>query len=293
MIDDSLRARAIELYDRFTHDHRDRRAFMREMTLLAGSAAAAAALADAIAASPAAAAVVDPADPRLVTRKGGYAVGGGKEMTGYFAAPRNPGRKVSAVMVIHENRGLNAHTEDVARRLALAGHFAVAPDFLSDQGGTPADEDQAREMIGKVDYDGVIAAGFATLGRLRGLSHGNGKAGMVGFCWGGAMVHQVALAAGAGVDAAVSYYGPAPAPEAAARLQAPLMIHLAGNDARVNATGEPYAAAAKAAGKPVTLHVYPGVEHAFNNDTSAERYNKAAADLAWSRTLAFFKQYMG
>lgn len=293
MTDDSLRARAIELYDRFTHEHHDRRAFMREMTLLAGSAAAATALVDAIAASPAAAAVIDPADPRLVTRKGGYAVGGGKLMTGYFAAPRNPGRKVSAVMVIHENRGLNPHTEDVARRLALAGHFAVAPDFLTDQGGTPANEDQAREMIGKVDYDQIIASGFATLGRLKGLTNGNGKAGMVGFCWGGAMVHQVALAAGAGVDAAVSYYGPAPAPEAAARLQAPLMIHLASNDARVNATGEPYAAAAKAAGKDVTLHIYPGVEHAFNNDTSAERYNKAAADLAWSRTLAFFKQHLG
>ena len=292
MIDDSLRARAIALYDRFTHDHHDRRTFMREMTLLAGSAAAATALVNAIGASPAAAAMVDPADPRLVTRKGGYAVGGGKMMTGYFAAPRGSGRKVSAVMVIHENRGLNAHTEDVARRLALAGHFAVAPDFLSDQGGTPADEDQARAMIGKVDYDQMIAAGFATLGRLKGLSNGNGKAGMVGFCWGGAMVHQVALAAGAGVDAAVSYYGPAPAPEAVARLQAPLLIHLAGNDARVNATGEPYAAAAKATGKPVTLHVYPGVEHAFNNDTSAERYNKTAADLAWSRTLAFFQQHM-
>lgn len=292
MIDDSLRARAIELYDRFTHDHHDRRTFMREMTLLAGSAAAATALVNAIAASPAAAAVIDPADPRLVTRKGGYAVGDGKVMTGYFAAPRNPGRKVSAVMVIHENRGLNTHTEDVARRLALAGHFAVAPDFLSDQGGTPADEDLARDMIGKVDYDQIIAEGVATLGRLKGLSNGNGKAGMVGFCWGGALVHQVALAAGAGVDAAVSYYGPAPAPEAVARLQAPLMMQLAGNDARVNATGEPYAAAAKATGKPVTLHIYPGVEHAFNNDTSAERYDKTAADLAWSRTLAFFKQHM-
>ncbi len=196
-------------------------------------------------------------------------------------------------MVIHENRGLNPHTEDVARRLALAGYFAVAPDFLSDQGGTPANEDQAREMIGKVDYDKIIGAGFATLGRLKGLTNGNGKAGMVGFCWGGAMVHQVALAAGAGADAAVSYYGPAPAAEAVTRLRVPLMIHLAGNDARVNATGEPYAAAAKAAGKDVTLHVYPGVEHAFNNDTSAERYNKAAADLSWNRTLAFFKKHLG
>ncbi|RHW18898.1 dienelactone hydrolase family protein [Sphingomonas gilva] len=292
MTDDSIRARAIALYDRFTHEHHDRRAFMREMTLLAGSAAAAAALVEAIAASPAAAAAVDPADPRLVTRKGGYAVGGGRMMTGYFAAPRKPGRKVGAVMVIHENRGLNAHTEDVARRVALAGYFAVAPDFLSDYGGTPADEDQAREMIGKVDYDKVIGAGFATLGRLKGLANGNGKAGMVGFCWGGAMVHQVALAAGAGVDAAVSYYGPAPAPEAAARLQAPLMIHLAGNDARVNTTAQPYAAAAKAAGKDVTLHEYAGVEHAFNNDTSAERYDMAAAELAWGRTLAFFERHL-
>lgn len=293
MTDDHLRARAIELYDRFTHDHHDRRAFMREMTVLAGSATAAAALVGSIAASPAAAAIIDPADSRLIVRKGGYAVGGGRMLTGYFAAPRNPGRKVSAVMLIHENRGLNPHTEDVARRLALAGHFVVAPDFLTDAGGTPADEDRARTLIGELDYDRAIAAGFATIGRLKGLSNGNGKAGMVGFCWGGALVNRIAVAAGGGVDAAVSYYGPAPAPETAAQVQAPLMLQLAGNDARVNATAEPFAAALKAAGKPVTLNIYPGVEHAFNNDTSVERYDKAAADLAWTRTLAFFKKHMG
>lgn len=282
-----LRRQAIALFDAFTHEHGDRRRFMRDLAAIAGSVAAAEMLAAAIAPSPAAAAAVDPADARLVTRKGEYAVDGGRRMTGYFAVPRAPARKLGAVMVIHENRGLNAHVEDVARRLALAGFFAVAPDFLSFQGGTPADADQARALIGQIDYPGVVAAGVATLGRLRRLRQGTGRVGAIGFCWGGAMVHRVAVAAGEALDAGVSYYGPAPDPAEAAKVQAATMIHLAGNDARVNATGVPWAEALRAAGKPVESFVYPGVEHAFNNDTAAERYNAAAAATAWERTLAF------
>jgi carboxymethylenebutenolidase len=292
MIDPGLRDRAVGLYDAFTHVHRDRRRLLREMTLLAGTAAAAEALIAGIAASPAAAAVIDPADARLVTRKGSYSIGGGAAMTGYFAAPRHPGRKVGAVMVIHENRGLTPHIEDVARRLALTGFFAVAPDFLSAQGGTPADEDRAREMINAADYDAVVAAGIATVGRLRALANGTGKVGTVGFCWGGALVNRVALAAGSALSAGVAYYGPAPAPAEATRVETPLLLHYAGKDARVAATGEPWVAALKAAGKPVEAYTYAGVDHAFNNDTSPARYDKAAAALAWERTTAFLHRHL-
>ena len=285
-----LRDRAIELYDAFTHEHRDRRTLLRQMTALAGSVAAAEALIGGIAASPAAAALSDPADARLLTRKGGYGIGGGAQLTGYFAAPRRPGRKLGAVIVIHENRGLTPHIEDVARRLALAGFFVVAPDFLTPQGGTPTDEDRARELIGALDYDATIAGAVATVRRLAALKGCTGKVGVIGFCWGGALVNRVALAGGPPLAAAVSYYGPAPAPSEAGKLGVPIMLHFAGKDARVAATGEPWAAALKAAGKPVQAFTYPGVDHAFNNDTSAERYDKAAADLAWERTTRFLHE---
>ena len=287
-----LRRQAIHLHDDFTHVHGDRRRFMREMIGLAGSAAAAELLIAGIAASPAAAAIIDPADTRLVTRKGGYTLGDGRRMTGYFAVPRARQGKLGAVMVIHENRGLTPHIEDVARRLALAGFFVVAPDFLSFQGGTPANEDQARTLIGQVDYPAMVSAGVGTLARLKRLRNGTGKAGTVGFCWGGAMVDRLAVAGGAGLDAAVSYYGPAPDPAEAVKVHAPMLLHYAGNDARVNGTGVPWAAALKEAGKRVESHVYPGVDHAFNNDTSAERYNAETAKLAWDRTTGFFHQHL-
>lgn len=283
-----LRDRAVQLYDAFTHEHHDRRTLLRQMTALAGSVAAAEALILGIAASPAAAAVVVPDDPRLRTRKGSYGLGAGRgTMTGYFARPTDRPGKLGAVMVIHENRGLTPHIEDVARRMALAGFFVVAPDFLSAQGGTPADEDAARTLIGKADYDAVVAQGVATLDRLRGLRSTTGKAGAVGFCWGGGLVNRLAVAAGDVLTAGVPYYGPAPAPAEAAKVQAALMLHYAGKDARVNATGLPWAAALAAAGKTVEAFTYDGVDHAFNNDTSVERYDKAAADLAWGRTTAF------
>ncbi|HEU4961854.1 MAG TPA: dienelactone hydrolase family protein [Sphingomonas sp.] len=287
-----LRARAIALYDAFTHEHRDRRALLKQMAALAGSVAAAEALIAGIAASPAAASITRADDPRLVTRKGSYAVGGGKTMTGYFAAPRNAPSKIGAVMVIHENRGLNPHIEDVTRRLALEGFFAAAPDLLSDQGGTPTDEDAARDMIARIDTDAAIAECLATIRRLHKLNHGTGKVGTVGFCWGGGMVDRIAIAAGGDLDAAVAYYGPAPDPSEAAEVQAPMLLHYAGLDTRVEATGAPWVAALEAAGKAVTAYTYPGVNHAFNNDTSADRYAPEAAALAWKRTVAFLHRYL-
>ncbi len=285
-MDQELKQVAIELYDRFTHDGLDRRVFMARMVALAGSVAAAEALIGAIAASPAAAAVVPADDPRLTTRTqdlvGGYRA--------YVADPRTRSLKAT-VLVIHENRGLNDYTRDVARRIGIAGFRGVAVDFLSPSGGTPPNEDAAREAIGKLDLNKSVSDAVSILDELAKSSRG-GKVGAVGFCWGGGFVNRLAVAAGDKLAAGVSFYGPAPDPAEAAKVQAPLELHLAGLDNRVNTTGFPWVAALREAKKTVKFFLYDDVHHAFHNDTSAERYNKAAADLAWKRTLAFFKQHL-
>jgi carboxymethylenebutenolidase len=288
-MDDVTRKQAIELYDRFTHEGMDRRLFMGRMTAIAGSVAAAEALVASIAASPAAAAIVPADDRRLTTRTMTFNSAAGYKA--YVAEPRTRSLKPS-VMVIHENRGLNEHTRDVARRVALAGYRAVAVDFLSPSGGTPSNEDAAREAIGKLDLASSTSAAVAMLDELARSSRG-GKVGAVGFCWGGAFVNRLAVAAGQSLDAGVVYYGPAPAPSEAARVQAPLMIHHAGLDARVAQTLWPWVTALREASKPVTYFNYEGANHAFNNDTSAERYSRPAAHLAWGRTLRFFKKHLG
>ncbi len=246
---DDIRDAAIALYDRFTHEGMDRRAFMAELTRIAGSAAAASALLASIAADPAAAAVIANDDGRLTARRMSWPVGGGRTMKGYQAEPRRAAGLLGSVIVIHENRGLNAHTEDVARRLAVAGYRAVAPDFLSPVGGTPADQDAARDAIGKLDLAAAAADAVATLRLLKSLPGSNGKAGAVGFCWGGGMVNRVALAAGEALDAGVSFYGPAPDPSLAAQVWAPLQLHYAGLDERVNKTGLPLARRALGGGQ--------------------------------------------
>lgn len=288
---EALRDRAILLYDAFTHQHRDRRTLLRQMTALAGSTVAAEALIAGIAASPAAAAIVAPDDTRLRVRKERFMAAPGVTLIGYFASPATAARR-PAVIVVHENRGLTPHIEDVARRMALAGFDVVAPDFLTAQGGTPTDEDKARDLIAKADYDAVIASAVATIGHMATGARRARKVGIVGFCWGGALVNRVALAAGARLGAGVSYYGPAPAPEEAAKVQSPLMLHYAGKDARVAQTAEPWVAALKAAHKPVEAFTYRGVDHAFNNDTSPQRYDKAAADLAWGRSVTFLHRHL-
>lgn len=284
---DGLRERAIALYDAFTHEGRDRRAFLREMTALAGSVAAAEALIASIAASPAAAAIVPADDKRLKTRTDRWESAPGRAMSAYVVEPAR-GKPKAAVVVVHENRGLNDHIRDVARRMALEGFRVAAPDFLTPVGGTPADENAARDMIGKLDLAATVRDGQSALARYAG----KGTVGVTGFCWGGAMTHRLVVAGAPGLAAAVSWYGPAPAPAEASRLGVPLMIHLAGTDERVNSTAMPYAEALRAAGKTFELHEYPGTYHAFNNDTSAERYNEAAAKLAWTRTVAFFRKYL-
>ena len=286
-MDDDTRQQAIDLYDRFTHDGMDRRVFMARMVKIAGSAAAAELLIAGIAASPAAAAIVAENDPHLTTRTqtlaGGYKA--------YVAEPRTRSLKAT-VLVIHENRGLNDHIRDIARRVALAGYRAVAPDMLSPGGGTPADEDAARDAIGKLDLGKSVGDAVTMIDELAKSSRG-GKVGAVGFCWGGGFVNRLAVAAGVRLAAGIPYYGPAPDPSEAAKVGAAMEFHNAGLDDRVNATSFPWITALRNAGKTVKFFLYDGVNHAFNNDTSAERYDKAASDLAWKRTLAFFKQHLG
>ena len=290
-MNDDARAQAIALHDRYTHEGMDRRAFMAELSRIAGGATAGAALLAGIAANPATAAITSPSDKRLRAGRETLTLPNGRAYRVYVAAPRGRVRRAT-VLLVHENRGLNAHIEDVARRVALAGHHAVAPDFLSSTGGTPADQDAARAAIGRLDLAAATADGVAMLTALRGRTGGNGRVGAIGFCWGGAMVNRLAVDAGAGLDAGVPYYGTAPAPAEAVRVRAPLLIHLAQLDERVNATALPWAAALRTAGTAAEAIVHPGVNHAFNNDTSAERYDKATAERAWARTLQFFSRHL-
>jgi carboxymethylenebutenolidase len=282
----------IDAYDAFTHTHLDRRALMLRLTALAGSAAAAAALLPLIEGSAAKAATVAEDDGRLLTSTLGWLDSAGNPMTGYLVRPTGVTKKLPVVIVIHENRGLTPHIRDVARRASLdTGFIALAPDWLSPQGGTPVEEDKARTMIGALDRAKAVADGVTAIAHMRDYQPASGKVGAVGFCWGGGMANALAVAAGKQLRAAVPFYGPAPADlSKVPEIKAELLIHLAGTDDRINAAYPAYRAALEAAKVRHTLHDYPGTQHAFHNDTSAARYDKAAADLAWSRTVEFFKR---
>ncbi len=278
----------IEAYDQYTHLTLDRRGFMQKLTTLAGSGAAAAAIMPMLAANQANATIIEENDARLDAQDVTYP-GAAGEMKGYLAIPKDAAAKLPAVIVIHENRGLNPHIRDVARRMALDGFVALAPDFLSPNGGTPANEDEARAMFQSLDLVAAVANGEATRAFLAGHEKTNGKVGAIGFCWGGGMVNRMA-AASPELGAGVAYYGSQVPAEEVPSIKAPLMLHYASLDERINAGIDAYKAALDANGKTYELHMYEGVNHAFNNDTSAARYDKAAADLAWSRTVEFLKK---
>ncbi|WP_421360115.1 dienelactone hydrolase family protein [Agrobacterium rosae] len=281
----------IDAYDEYTHLSLDRRKFMEKLTLLAGSGAAAAAIAPLLAASGAQAAIVPETDDRLVAEDVTYP-GANGEMKGYLVTPKDMSKPLGSVIVIHENRGLNAHIRDVARRMALEGFVALAPDFLSPQGGTPSDEDKAREMFSGLDMNATVANAEATRLWLTKRDGSNGKVGAVGFCWGGGLVNRFATKS-QGLNAGVAYYGAQPPAEDVPAIKAPLMLHYGGLDERINAGINAYRKALEANGKTFEIFVYDGVNHAFNNDTSSARYDKAAADLAWSRTVEFFRKNLG
>lgn len=283
----------LDLYDEYTHAPLPRRVFLERLTRLAGSAAAAAAILPLLEVRSVSASIVAPDDPRVVAERIVFA-GVAGDVKGYLVRPKTTTKKppkLGAVIVIHENRGLTPHIEDVTRRVALEGFLALGVDMLSPVGGTPANEDAARELFTKLDPQQTVGNLVAAIGFLEKHPSSNRKVGAVGFCWGGGMVNDLAVNA-RGLDAGVAYYGRQPKAEDVPRIVAPLMLHYASLDTRINEGIPAFEAALKSAKKAYTLHMYEGVNHAFNNDSSAARYNKEAADLAWSRTIAFFMGHL-
>jgi len=281
--------RIIDLYDNFTHGGIDRRQFLDRLAQIAGSSAAALALLPLLQNDYARAAMVAPDDARLAIDTVSYDAAG-TPINGYLARLKSKGKR-PAVIVLHENRGLNPHIRDVARRIALEGFLSLGVDMLSPLGGTPADEDKARDMIGTLKPDETAKQLAAAVPFLEHHAESTGKVGIVGFCWGGGIVNRVAVMA-PDLKAGVIYYGLQVPADQVTAIRAPLLLHYAGLDQRVNAGIAAYEAALKDNNKRYTIHVYPDVNHAFNNDTS-NRYDKPAADLAWSRTIAFFKENLG
>jgi carboxymethylenebutenolidase len=281
-----MKRQVIELYDEYTHGAMPRREFLSRLARIAGGAAAASALLPLLENQYARAETVAADDKRIAAGRERFD-GPRGAVSCYVARPVADPEKRPAVVVIHENRGLNAHIEDVTRRLAVAGFLAVAPDALSASGGTPANEDEARRLIGELDAAQALANFLEAVRFADSHAHSSGKAGCVGFCWGGGMAGRLA-ANSKELDAAVVFYGMPPAADEAAKIRVPLLLHYAGNDARINAAVPDFESALEKAGVRYESHLYPNVEHAFHNDTSTTRYDADAAKLAWSRTLEFF-----
>jgi len=275
-----------DLYEEYARGAMDRRQFLGKLAMLAGGTAAAAALLPALESSRAVAQVVPKDDPRLETGYIKYP-GANGEVRAYSARPKG-GAKLAGVIVIHENRGLNPHTEDVARRAALEGFMAIAPDALSPFGGTPENPDEARPLFQKLDRDANTKNFVAAVAYLKTHPQATGKVGCMGFCWGGGITNQVAVNA-PDLAAAVPFYGSQPAPEDVPKIKAAMLIHYAGDDQRINAGIPAFEEALKKAGVDYKIYMYEGAGHAFMNDTGT-RYHKEAAALAWQRTVAFLKE---
>ncbi len=233
--------------------------------------------------------VVAENDKRLAASRIEYPAGDTK-IAGYLARLKEGGKR-PAVLVIHENRGLTPHIEDVARRMAVEGFLALAPDMLSPLGGAAAAGDQATKLISTLKPEETVARLAAAVKFLASHPDSTGKVGVVGFCWGGAMTNRV-MASGAGAAAGVPYYGSVLPADQVPQISGPLLLQYAGDDARINAGIPDFEAALKANNKPYEKFIYEGAQHAFNNDSNPARYNKAAAELAWGRTIAFFKKYL-
>lgn len=286
----ALDRRIVELYDEYTHKPLDRRSFMSRLVAIAGSVAAAEAALALLEPNYAQAQQVAPDDGRLESKRVDETVNGVR-LRGYLVTPKAVARR-GGVLVIHENRGLNPHIEDVTRRAALAGFSAFGVDFLTPLGGTPADPDAARALFPQLKPDDVVAQARAALAFLAARPDASGKTGAVGFCWGGGAVNDLAVAAPE-LSAGVVFYGRSPDLAKVPQIKARLLIQHAARDTRLVESLPAYEAALKAANIRYQAIVYPDVDHAFHNDTSAERYNAAAARLAWERTVAFLAAETG
>lgn len=279
----------MKLFDEYVHGIIDRRAFLSSATKYAIGGMTATMLLDALNPKFAEAQQVKKDDPRIRTKLVEYAsVDGYGKMRGYLAMPLKASGKLPGVLVVHENRGLNPHIEDIARRLAVDNFVAFAPDALFPLGGYPGDEDKARELFAKLEQpksrnDFVNAAAF-----LKTLPESSGKIGVVGFCYGGGIANLLATRI-ADLGGAVPFYGSQPPAADAAKIKAPLLVHYAEDDERINAGWPAYEVALKAAGVKFEMFKYPGTQHGFNNDTTP-RYDEKAAKLAWQRTVEFFNK---
>jgi carboxymethylenebutenolidase len=281
----------LRLFDEYVHGLIDRRDFLQRASKFAAIGTTAAALLEALSPRFAQAQQVPEQDPRLklerieIASPNGYG-----RLKGYLVKPAKPAGKLPALLVVHENRGLNPHIEDVARRLALENFIVFAPDALGPLGGYPGDEDKARELFGKLDQTKTREDFVAAARYLKQADGVNGRLGVVGFCYGGGIAHLLATRLPE-LDAAVPFYGSPPAPELAANVKAALQVHLAENDGRINAAWPAYEAALKAAHVKFEVYKYPGTQHGFNNNTTP-RYDEKAAKLAWQRTLTLFNRVL-
>jgi carboxymethylenebutenolidase len=279
------------LFDAYVHGAIDRRGFLHKASKYATAGMTAAMMLDALNPRFAEAQQVAKDDPRIKTEYVPFPSPQGNTTTkGYLARPANAKGKLPGVLVVHENRGLNPHIEDIARRLALEGFVAFAPDALAPLGGYPGDEDQARQIFPKLDQAKTREDFLAAYAFLKARPETTGKVGVVGFCYGGGIANMLATRL-PDLGAAVPFYGNQPGAEDAAKIKAPLLIHYADTDERINAGWPAYEAALKAAGVAYTMYKYPGTQHGFNNDTTP-RYDEAAAKLAWQRTIEFFNKHL-
>ena len=278
----------ISLYDEYTHTPLSRDVFIKKLVKITGSMAIALSILSMLEGNYARGATVEN-DSELHIENISYP-GAEGTMQAYIARPAKEG-KYAAVMVIHENRGLNPHIKDVARRAAQAGYLAIAPDALGPLGGTPENEDAARDLFTKLDTEKNLKNFENGFTYVKGRPDCNGKLGCVGFCWGGALANQLAVHV-PDLKAAVAFYGRQPDAADVPNIHAAVQLHYGGLDERVNAGIPAYEAALKQANKPYELYIYEGANHAFHNDTSAARYNEQAAKLAWKRTLDFFAKYL-
>jgi carboxymethylenebutenolidase len=279
--------RIINLYDEYTHKPLSRQEFLRRLAMLTGSTAAALAILPMIEVNQAHAAVTPTED--LFTERIKYA-GVSGEMEAYVARPKDE-KKYPTVLVIHENRGLNAHIEDVTRRAANAGYLAVAPNALAPLGGTPANEDEARTKFQQLKAEDNLQNFIKAFDYLGTRKDSNGKYGCVGFCWGGAMSNDLAVNVPS-LKAAVAFYGRQPKMEDVAKIKGAVQLHYGGLDERINAGMAAYEEALKKNNIKYEQYLYEGANHAFHNDTAPTRYNEAAAKQAWQRTLDFWKKHL-
>ena len=281
----------LDLFDQYVHGGVDRRGFLDRAGKFAVGGVTAGMLLDALSPKFAEAQQVPPTDKRIKIESVEYSSPNGYgKMRGYLVRPANAAGKLPGIVVVHENRGLNPHIEDIARRLALDNFMAFAPDALAPLGGYPGDEDKARQLFPQLDQPKMREDFVAAANWLKSRPDCTGKIGAVGFCWGGAMTMIIATRV-PDLAAAVPFYGTAPTAEEVAKIKAPMLVHYAGNDDRVNATRPGLETALKAANVKYEVFVYDGAQHGFNNDTTP-RFDAAAAKLAWGRTLDFFNKQL-